>query len=568
MTKNILLETKTANLLELLGNGKIYRVPQYQRDYSWGEEQWEDLWNDIVEMHDQRNERHYMGALVIEATSDREFLIIDGQQRLATLSTLALAVISHLFSLADKGVEADSNTERAEALRRRFIGEKDPASLRESSKLFLNETDDPFYQDCLVQLREPINPRGLVKSNRLLWDCFQYYRKKILDLAGISDSGEALAALLNETIARQLMFIQILVDDEVNAYTVFETLNARGLELSSTDLLKNYLFSRISVPSDLQALSRMWRQLIGTVQQERFPEFLRYHLLCEHKQVRRQRLFKMVRATVRTGQDVFDLIRELENRAELFAALSDPYHEFWASRQECRPYIKELKLFGVRQMTPLLFAAWESMNANFSQILKLVSTVAFRYTVVGGLNTNELEPVYHDAAKAVLNGSARTTRDVFQILRRIYVDDERFIQDFSRLEVNTTRGRKRIAKYILAKLQADASGRAVDWETDPGTIEHILPESPADEWADMIPEQHWASAIYRVGNLTLLEASANREMGNSNYQQKAVAYASSQYEITRQIAQDAPEEWSMALLNDRQMKLARRAAHIWRADYS
>lgn len=568
MTKNILLETKTANLLELLGNGKIYRVPQYQRDYSWGEEQWEDLWNDIVEMHDQRNERHYMGALVIEATSDREFLIIDGQQRLATLSTLALAVISHLFSLADKGVEADSNTERAEALRRRFIGEKDPASLRESSKLFLNETDDPFYQDCLVQLREPINPRGLVKSNRLLWDCFQYYRKKILDLAGISDSGEALAALLNETIARQLMFIQILVDDEVNAYTVFETLNARGLELSSTDLLKNYLFSRISVPSDLQALSRMWRQLIGTVQQERFPEFLRYHLLCEHKQVRRQRLFKMVRATVRTGRDVFDLIRELENRAELFAALSDPYHEFWASRQECRPYIKELKLFGVRQMTPLLFAAWESMNADFSQILKLVSTVAFRYTVVGGLNTNELEPVYHDAAKAVLNGSARTTRDVFQILRRIYVDDERFIQDFSRLEVNTTRGRKRIAKYILAKLQADASGRAVDWETDPGTIEHILPENPADEWADMIPEQHWASAIYRVGNLTLLEASANREMGNSNYQQKAVAYASSQYEITRQIPQDAPEEWSMALLNDRQMKLARRAAHIWRADYS
>src|SRR5690606_34088034 len=339
-------------------------------------------------------------------------------------------------------------------------------------------------------------------------------------------------------------------------------------ELSSTDLLKNYLFSRISVPSDLQALSRMWRQLIGTVQQERFPEFLRYHLLCEHKQVRRQRLFKMVRATVRTGRDVFDLIRELENRAELFAALSDPYHEFWASRQECRPYIKELKLFGVRQMTPLLFAAWESMNADFSQILKLVSTVAFRYTVVGGLNTNELEPVYHDAAKAVLNGSARTTRDVFQILRRIYVDDERFIQDFSRLEVNTTRGRKRIAKYILAKLQADASGRAVDWETDPGTIEHILPENPADEWADMIPEQHWASAIYRVGNLTLLEASANREMGNSNYQQKAVAYASSQYEITRQIAQDAPEEWSMALLNDRQMKLARRAAHIWRADYS
>lgn len=568
MTKTILLETKTANLLELLGNGKIYRVPAYQRDYSWGEEQWEDLWSDIVEMHDQRNERHYMGALVIEATSDREFLIIDGQQRLATLSALALAVISRLLQLAGNGVKPDANTERAHALSRRFIGEKDPASLRESSKLFLNETDDPFYQDYLVQLREPMNPRSLVKSHRLLWECFEYYRKRIGDLTEVSKSGEALAELLNETIARQLIFIQISVDDEVNAYTVFETLNARGLELSSTDLLKNYLFSRISVASDLQALNRMWRQLIGAVQQERFPEFLRYHLLCEHKQVRRQRLFKMVRATVKTGHDVFDLIMELEKRAELFAALSDPYHELWAERQECRPYIKELKLFGVRQMTPLLFAAWEAMNADFSRILKLVSTVEFRYTVVGGLNTNELEPVYHEAAKAVLNGSARTPHDVFHMLKRIYVDDERFKQDFSRLEVNTTRGRKRIAKYILSKLEADASDRAVDWETDTGTIEHILPENPSIEWSEMLSEQHWASAVYRIGNLTLLEASANRALGNLAYLQKTNVYASSRYEITRKIPQDAPEEWSMALLNDRQQKLARRAAHVWRADYS
>src|SRR5690606_22447548 len=109
-------------------------------------------------------------------------------------------------------------------------------------------------------------------------------------------------------------------------------------------------------------------------------------------------------------------------------------------------------------------------------------------------------PVYHEAAKAVLNGNARTPRDVFQILKRIYVDDDRFKQDFSRLEINTTRGRKRVAKYILSKLEADASGRAVDWETDPGTIEHILPENPSGEWSEIFPEQHWASAIYRIGN--------------------------------------------------------------------
>src|SRR5579871_4299099 len=110
-----LLNTRTTNLLELLGNGRIYRVPPFQRDYSWTEEQWEDLWNDLLDLRDRLDERHYMGALVVEGQSDREFLIIDGQQRLATLSILALAVIQRLTSTGD-----EANRERAAALRTRF----------------------------------------------------------------------------------------------------------------------------------------------------------------------------------------------------------------------------------------------------------------------------------------------------------------------------------------------------------------------------------------------------------------------------------------------------------------
>ena len=140
MSKTILLDTRTASFLELIGNGRIYRVPAYQRDYSWKDEHWEDLWNDLWEMHGDVDERHYMGALVIEGISDREFQIIDGQQRLATLSILALAVLGQLETLAEQGVDPQANRERAAGLRNRFIGEKDPASLVESSKLFLNET--------------------------------------------------------------------------------------------------------------------------------------------------------------------------------------------------------------------------------------------------------------------------------------------------------------------------------------------------------------------------------------------------------------------------------------------
>ena len=431
MAKANILNTRTINYMELIGNGKLYRVPPYQRDYSWSKEQWEDLWNDILELRLSTEERHYMGALVVEGKSDREFLVIDGQQRLATLSLFALAVIDRLKAMAGKGIDVEANMERGRELRNRFIGEKDPASLTESTRLYLNETDNPFYQDYLVQLREPLNPRGLPKSNWRLWECFLYFRGCLKSENGFQSDGQGLASLLSETLARQFLFILITVDDELNAYTVFETLNARGLELTTTDLLKNYLFSRVSVAADLEALQRRWRSLIATVEQARFPEFLRYHMLCELPKVRSQRLFKLVRQQTKTTQDVFMLLEELERRAELFAAVSDPNHSYWMELPEAKTFIRELNLFGVRQAMPLLFAAWESLRGDFVRILKLVCAISFRYTVISRLNTNVLEPVYHGAAKAVLNGRAAGPAEVFERLESIYVDDLKMLQDFA-----------------------------------------------------------------------------------------------------------------------------------------
>ena len=569
MAKTILLDTRTTNFLELIANGRLYRVPPYQRDYSWKDEHWEDLWNDVWAMHSNMDDRHYMGALVIEGLSDREFLIIDGQQRLATLSILALAILKQLEKLAERGIDPEANRERSAGLRNRFIGEKDPASLMESSKLFLNETDNDFYQDYLVQLRLPLNPRGLPKSNRLLWECYQYFGRQLEKIPEYQTNGAVLAALLNETVARQLLFILISVDDELNAYTVFETLNARGLEFSSTDLLKNYLFSQVKVRAGLDALQRRWRHLIDTVRQERFPEFLRYHLLCEHRQVRSQRLFKMVRNTVKTPQAVFDLMVALENRAELFTALSDPNHEYWIEHSACRPYIRELNLFNVRQMTPLLFTAWERFSIeDFVRVLKLVSVISFRYTIVSGLNTNDLEPVYHTAAKAVFDGTARAPSDVFERLRSIYVTDEKFQQDFAMLEVNTGNRRKKVAKYILARLESDVSGRQCDPDTDPGTIEHILPENPTDSWEEHYPKDRWEHAIYRLGNLTLLGSSADRRVGNGEYPEKLEEYARSGYRLTLAIPEIAPEQWRPEIMEYRQRRLANRAIHLWRSDFA
>ena len=259
----------------------------------------------------------------------------------------------------------------------------------------------------------------------------------------------------------------------------------------------------------------------------------------------------------------------MEARAELFAALSDPNHGYWAEQPIAKPFIRDLNLFRVRQMTPVLFAAWGRFSPeDFVRVLKLVSAISFRYTVVSGLNPNALEPAYHEAAKAVLDGSATTPAAVFERLKPIYVDDGKFRNDFALLSVDTGGQPKKVVKYLLSRLEEDASGRSCDPDTDPATIEHILPENPLDDWSQLFPRERWEAAVYRLGNLTLLESAANRRVANATYIEKHAEYGQSAYALTRKIPEIAPEKWTLELLEERQRRFADRAAHLWRADFA
>ena len=570
MSRTNVLSTATVNYLELIGNGKTYRVPPYQRDYAWSEEEWEDLWNDVLDVRGQPEARHYMGALVIKGDSDREFTIIDGQQRMATIGILALAVIAKLRRMADQGTDAAENQERANELRNRFVGEKDPASLNEHSRLNLSRADDAFYQDYLVQLREPPNPRGLAQSNKLLWECFKYFSEKLDALEDTRDDGAEIARLLSETVARRLLFILITVEDELSAYTVFETMNARGMALTPADLLKNYLFSMVRVQTDLDALQRRWQALIATVTAERFSEFLRYHLLCEQPKVRKERLFKLVRDRIGNLDQVFDLLDSLEKRAELYAALADANHEYWQDRPTARRCIRNLILFRARQVTPVLFAAWEKFSPDdFDRILKLVGVVSFRY-LISRRNTNALEPVIHEAARAILDGGAKRPRAVFTCLRSVYVDDGAFESSFATYSVSTRGRGGKLLKYILCHLEGDARDHEaeISWETDPASIEHILPRNPAGDWTDAFSAQEAQAAVDRIGNATLLEPAVNRSIGSAPYSEKRPRYEESTYALTRQVAEMAPEEWTFAFMEARQHTLAERAVQVWRSDFA
>ena len=220
--------TRNDTLRKLLGNGLTYRIPRFQRDYSWTIEEWEDLWDDILAIIDGKSDSaHYMGYLVLQSDDDREYDIIDGQQRLTTLSLIVLAVLHILQKLVDSGINAEANTQRGQQIRQTYIGYLDPVTLVTKSKLTLNRNNDRYYQDYLVSLRKLPN-RGFANSVKLLKSAYEWYEKKVLSFVEHSqgDAGKRLAYLV-ETMSDRLFFTVITVTDELNAYTVFETLNSR-----------------------------------------------------------------------------------------------------------------------------------------------------------------------------------------------------------------------------------------------------------------------------------------------------------------------------------------------------
>ncbi|MBD2634364.1 DUF262 domain-containing protein [Limnothrix sp. FACHB-881] len=566
MARINLLDTRTATFGDLMGNGKIYRVPIFQRDYSWTEENWEDLWQDILGLYDDPTASHYMGAIVLQtsSTSDQEFTIIDGQQRIATISIIAIAVIEKIQALAKQNQQAVANQERQEILRQTYLGNRDPISLHYSSKLFLNENNNDFYQSNLINLREPWNLRSVSQSNQLLWKAFQYFSSQLTKLKGIISSGENLAEFLTKIIVQRLLFIQINVQDELNAYTVFETLNARGIELSSTDLLKNYLFSLFRGPDDLNEGQRRWRVIANTVQMENIPEFLRYYLSLQRPWIKRERLFKTVRESVQDSQQAFDLLDQLERYSSLFVALGNAQDDFWRETPVNRIYIRELELFRVKQAYPILFAAHGKFSdIDFTRLLKLISVLSFRYTVVCGLNPSELEKVYNQVAIAIQNSEITTPKQVFEKLRSVYVSDEKFAQDFELLTVATRGQQKKLARYILWKLENDAANQEIVEESF--SIEHILPESPEQDWLEDFTDAQITDMVYRLGNLTPLEPHLNRQIGNQSYTTKRNVYPTSAYRLTQEIL---AEEWTPNALANRQKQLAKRAVHIWRSDFA
>lgn len=556
-----IIDTSSMTYRQIMGNGIKYEIPKFQRDYTWEVEQWDDLWQDILQLVSKEETEHYLGYLVLQTADNKNYMIIDGQQRLTTMSIVILAVLKCLDDLILSDVEKESNSKRKETLHNSYIGTIDPVTLITNNKLKLNRNSDDYYRNYIVLLKDlPI--RNTNASQKHMRECFNWFYDKTrksfktgLDLAAFIDG-----------IVDKLFFTVIKVSDQLNAFKVFETLNARGVQLSSSDLLKNYLFSIVDETkpheNEIEELEKLWSGIIGKLGSLKFEDYLRYYWNSFHKTVGKRNLFKTIKNEIKTKEQTFKLLRDLLETVDLYIAISEPNDDFWIDFQEVREPLVELKLFQIKQTNSLLIAAFKNLKKEeFLKLLKALVIVSFRYNIIGGLNPNEQEEVYNSLALKIYNGQFFANQD----LEKVYVSDDNFVSDFCTKQFKNTTRNHRIVKYIYSKIEMYKYKHDISYDSDIYTIEHILPESADENWGAFSDEEINRS-LYRLGNLTLLEKNFNKEAGVLPYQRKIEFLSKSNSNLTRAIAEHY-DTWTEDKISARQKLLAKEAKSIWRLSF-
>jgi len=548
---------------ELLGNSFEYTVLGFQRNYAWGLEEWEDLWEDILTIEENTRQgkaaEHYMGYLVLQEdqNSPRKLVIVDGQQRITTLCLMAMAV-----------VKAMHNDERQYLIRRRYLETEmiSGDALIPRSKLQLNRTNRSFYQR-LLEFRPVDSMARIHRSNKKMHAAFKFFEKKLNEKFGKSNSHETdteIFKFYDGLVGIGIFFTVLKVKDEETAFAIFETLNARGVALSSPDLLKNRLFSVVhgwaESEYEMNQFDDRWQEMSDNLRSENLTTFLKHYWNSRYDtRAKEKDLYRIIHRQLSTPKDVFPFLDEINDTSDLYVRMQNPGDMGW--NQEALRYLSMLKIYQVDRHYPLLLAAHKKWGTkkDFTETARICAIIVFRWVVIGNLSPNELDSAFLEAAKEVRNG-AQSASELLRILNPVYLSDERFLDSFAEFNIATD-NRPELARHILSVLESNASNLGDSQIILASTLEHILPKNPDEGWDDF-DDRSVGNFLWRLGNLTLLESGKNQDAGNHPFAEKRAIYEASDFKLTRKCAEYV--EWTPGAIRQRQREMAEAAVEIWK----
>lgn len=542
-------------------------VPTYQRAFAWEERHVRELLDDISNAIANNDQEYFLGSVVVIPGPNQRLEVVDGQQRLATTAICVAAVRD--FLLTYPGESSQTAHENARDIERDYLLQRDRRTGQLSAKLRLNETDnDFFFQYVLLPPdQRTLPPEARRPSHRKIKLAADLIRQRVTLIAKANPDPTNCIQDWLDYFTKNVKVIWVSVPDYSNAFTIFETLNDRGVDLAVSDLLKNHLLRLAG--DHPEAMERRWNEMVTTIesntQDEIIVTFVRHLWSSMYGVVRERELYQEIKRRVSTKAAADEFSRKLLDGSYIYAAITNPNHELWSEYSiSAKKAMQTLNDLGILQIRPLLLALLDSSAMQAKDIelaLGFLVAVSVRLLVSGRAGTGRVEGIYTQQARRVREGQIKNAHDLARSMSGDVPSDSEFRIDFRSASVS----KSSIARYYLRTLESVAEGGVgLEYIVNPDqmevNLEHVLPKRPSDDWG--IDEETIDEYVDRIGNLALLTQKLNSKIKNASFSIKRPIYLESRLALTKMIGEEYTI-WTPQQIDDRQSKLADYAVRAW-----
>jgi hypothetical protein len=556
----------TDRTIKAVLEGGFYKIPRFQRPYSWDQENVDDFWSDAIT---NTEPDYFIGSFVVypeNATSDVS-MVVDGQQRLTT-ATIMLATIRNAFDeLGDaalaSGVQslierADVNNEKRYVLR--------------------TETSYPYFHEYVQKHGTPQLPKSVGREEQAIETAYKYLTKQVQGALRAIDDDPSIAPqqkaprkrqkllqLRDNVLRLQLISVELQSEDE--AYIIFETLNTRGKDLGIADLVKN-LVARLLKPANkgVDVAKDKWASILQEFDESAADidanAFIYHSWISRHQYAGREKLFRRIKSEVTSGT-VATILDQLVLDSKLYRQCLEPDSTKWTKQEsELREALRALALFKVAQPLPMMLALLRAYRAAditlrmMRETLRAMENFHVQFTALtaqrtGGGTAKMYAAAAQELSKAKTKQKRANVLKAFKLKLRARVPSyAEFEAGFAQLEfLSTNTKQKPVVQYLLQRLdQHQRKTAPVDYAKM--SIEHIAPENP-------LAGASSEASVGRIGNLLLLDEKANSKVGNKSFAAKKAIYRTAPTPIDDVL--DKASQWTSKEIDRRTQVLAKLA---------
>ncbi|MCM1136047.1 MAG: DUF4268 domain-containing protein [Clostridium sp.] len=544
------------------GSKKRFIIPVYQRNYDWKMENCKQLFDDLIKVIRNNRRSHFFGSLVsvyVPSGRNTEFLVIDGQQRLTTVSLLFLA----MYNLLSKGVIISEDESLGKQIYEDFLIDKyQPQDTRIKLKPVKN--DQKAFSKLFAGTDEYIRESNLTMNYNYFYDRIQKQEVTVDQLF------DAICCL---------EIINITLNNDDNPQLIFESLNSTGLDLSEGDKIRNFILMGLTAKEQEEYYNKYWNCIEECTKYD-VSSFIRDYLSVKQMTIPPQRkIYTNFKEYVElTSLEAETLLKNLLDYAKRYKILLDGGTKS-KTLDACIYRLNRLETTVTRPFFLEVLRLYDEGRIELSQMTEVFLTAEnylFRRTICD-LPTNALNKIFLQLHREIVryDGTENDYVEKFKYAlqfkkeRARFPDNDEFSAAFAERQIYQMNSKNKV--YILERLENydTAEDKDIYRHCDDGeySIEHIMPQHLTPAWAKALGEDYeqiHETWLHRIANLTL--TAYNSKYSNSTFEEKKTmenGFENSGIRMNAHIAKK--DKWTLSEIEERSQYLTKRALEIWAA---